>query len=254
MPHTGVLRAVTLAQYDHCAVVVEDSDGDLCLLESCVVGVRAFPLVQRVREYAAHYADVIVWRRLVASRTEAATERCREFVTAVDGRKYSYNVAKMVFTLRQAGLPSATTEKQPPAFEDAYYCSELICAFFQHCGLMQLGCRAASFWPQDLGDGGVCERWMEDDAKLAAEIVIHIAPTASAAARPRSQSTPSDAGGGIFNPGAMLQQLGSSIRLSVAAAPTAGEAHGPATSDARATTMDKLGGDSSGSAQGLDRI
>ena len=134
MPHTGVLRAVTLAQYDHCAVVAEDSDGDLCMLESCVVGVRAFPLVQRVREYAAHYADVIVWRRLLSSRTEAATERCREFVTAVDGRKYSYNVAKMVFTLRQAGLPSATADKQPPAFEDAYYCSELICAFFQHCG------------------------------------------------------------------------------------------------------------------------
>ena len=40
MPHTAVVRAVTLAQYDHVAVVVENDCGGLCMLEACVLGVR----------------------------------------------------------------------------------------------------------------------------------------------------------------------------------------------------------------------
>ena len=79
MPHAVAVRVVTgFVSYDHCAVVgIDPSTSELCMLESCVLGVRAFPLEQRVREYANKFADVIAWRRLLAHRPEAAQTACK---------------------------------------------------------------------------------------------------------------------------------------------------------------------------------
>jgi hypothetical protein len=49
--HTVVLRALTSWRYDHVAVVAEDDDGELCLLEACGAGVLAMPLELRVHQY-----------------------------------------------------------------------------------------------------------------------------------------------------------------------------------------------------------
>ena len=166
MPHTAVIRAATLTQYDHVAVVSTDRSGQLMMLEACVLGVRAFPLAQRVREYAKHFADVIAWRRLLVQRTEEQAEACCRFVQEVDGLKYSYDPLKILFSLRRADASHADTTEQ------AYYCSELVCALWQRCGLMQKTCRAASFWPGDLGDGCVCERWLADGVALAPAVVL----------------------------------------------------------------------------------
>ena len=196
MPHTAVVRAVTLANFDHIAVVVVDRYGDLCLLESCVLGVRCFPLARRVKEYANHFADGITWRRLLVRRTKEATAACAEFVEAVDGKPYDYNPGKILFTLRRAsggggggggggassarspapmndGAPSPPSDgakSSPYCAENAYYCSELVAALYQHCGIMQQGCRAASFWPADFQQGGVCERWLAQGISLAPEV------------------------------------------------------------------------------------
>ena len=43
--------ALTLARYDHVAVVALDGKGEQVMLEACVLGVRAFPLADRVHEY-----------------------------------------------------------------------------------------------------------------------------------------------------------------------------------------------------------
>jgi hypothetical protein len=43
---------------------------------------------------------------------------------------------------------------------------------YQRCGLLSKACRAASFWPGDLTDGGVCERWLADGVSLAPAVLL----------------------------------------------------------------------------------
>ena len=69
IPHTVAIRTVTFSEYDHVAVVALDEADNLVMLEACVLGVVAFPLKRRVREYAKHFADRIAWRRLLSSLT-----------------------------------------------------------------------------------------------------------------------------------------------------------------------------------------
>ena len=166
MPHTAVIRVATFTPYDHVAVVASDRWGRLLMLEACVLGVRAFPLEKRVREYAKHFADVIAWRRLLVQRDDEQAEKCWQFVSEVDGLAYSYDPLKILFSIRRADA------KQADIAEQAYYCSELVCALWQRCGLMQKNCRAASFWPGDLSDGGVCEKWLLDGVALAPAVVL----------------------------------------------------------------------------------
>ena len=177
MPHTAIVRTLTWADYDHVAVVALGSNNELVMLEACVLGVRAFPLAQRVREYATHFADVIAWRRLLATRTDAEAAACRSFVENVDGKRYSYDAGKILFTARRAtaatsgggdGKRAATGSYDG---EEAYYCSELVVALYQHCGLVQGTCKAASFWPADLGQAGVCEKYLATGVALAPEVV-----------------------------------------------------------------------------------
>jgi hypothetical protein len=89
MPHTVLIRTLTVTSFDHVGVVVHNVHGDLFMLEACVLGVRAFPLEQRVREYAEHYADVVCWRRLLCDRSTEATAAAVRFLEEVDGLKYS---------------------------------------------------------------------------------------------------------------------------------------------------------------------
>ena len=176
MPHTAIVRTLTWADYDHVAVVALDRNDELVMLEACVLGVRAFPLARRVREYATHFADVIAWRRLLATRTDAEAAACRNFVESVDGKRYSYDAAKILFTVRRSAAAASASGGGDGKCggnydgEEAYYCSELVVALYQHCGFVQGNCRAASFWPADLGQNGVCERYL-DSVALAPEVI-----------------------------------------------------------------------------------
>ena len=91
MPHTALIRTFTVTSFDHVGVVVHNAAGDKFMLEACVLGVRAFPLAQRVREYAEHFADVIAWRRLLCDRSAEATAAAMRFLDEVDGLAYSYD-------------------------------------------------------------------------------------------------------------------------------------------------------------------
>lgn len=172
--HTAVIRAVTDCPWDHVGVVALNESNELVMLEACVLGVRAFPLKRRVHEYRRYFTHAIGWRRLLAQRTEAGAAACRAFVAAVHGKSYSYNLFKILFTPRRAGGrdPGAA---RASGIASAYYCSELVCALWQHCAIMQRACHAASFWPVDLANGGACERWLADGCGLAPEIVLSTA-------------------------------------------------------------------------------
>ena len=183
-PHTALIRTLSFTAYDHVAVVAADSRGELLMLEACVLGVRAFPLKKRVMDYANEFADVVAWRRLLTQRTDAQDDACWQFVSDVNGRRYSYDPRKIFFSLRRAGVDQADT------VESSYYCSELVCALYQRCGLMRKDCRAASFWPDDLANGGVCERWLSEEVTLAPEVVLR---SGSAGASDAS-AAPSEAG------------------------------------------------------------
>ena len=173
-PHTAVIRGVTNCKWDHVGMVALDGSGELIMLEACVLGVRSFPLHRRVHEYRRHFADAIGWRRLLANRSEAGAAACRAFVEEVDGKRYDYNPLKILFTLRDRRGGGGASSGGGGGTENAYYCSELVCALWQHVGFMQRGCRAASFWPADLANNGVCERWLADGVYLAPEVVMSI--------------------------------------------------------------------------------
>ena len=53
-----------------------------------------------------------------------------------------------------------------------YFCTELAAALWQHCGVMLPTCNAASFWPADFAQGGVCERWLTKGVELGPEVVL----------------------------------------------------------------------------------
>jgi hypothetical protein len=284
MPHTAVVRFATRAEYDHVAVVVVDDLQQLCLLEACVLGVRCFPFAQRVREYAAHFADTIAWRRLLARRTDAAAAACARFVDAVDGKPYSYDPGKILFTMRKAGLHSpraaATgagaaalddgallpprTENAPGPYcsEPAYYCSELVAALFQHCGVMQRGCRAASFWPADFQQGGVCERWLTRGVMLAPEVLCKDdgdhpggsrAKAAPTAPPPAPHNTPAkyvaNAGAAVgHNLTAALSAMTAAVRDVVPAPPS--PSAGPNSSPPPRPPTVRVGGERAGSMPG----
>jgi hypothetical protein len=109
MAHSVAQRWVTWSPWDHVAVVVEDSDGRLQMLESCALGVRAWPLAQRLREYATHFATRIAWRQLRTPRSDHALRAMRRFVDAVDQQAvFSYNLAKMTLTPREGWFWEAT--------------------------------------------------------------------------------------------------------------------------------------------------
>ena len=129
---------------------------------------------------------MVAWRRLLTQRTPAQQDACARFVREVDGRRYSYDPIKILFSVRRAD------EQQAERVDAAYYCSELVCALYQKCGLMRKACRAASFWPGDLAAGGVCERWLCDGVSLAPEVVCDTSP-AVAATPPRRDAAPSPA-------------------------------------------------------------
>ena len=161
--HTAVLRALTSWRYDHVAVVVDGGDGQMCLLEACQLGVVVLPLRRRVYEYKKHYADTIVWRRLLAERTDACKAASRAFVQKVNGMKYCYDARKILFTPRIGKGESD---------EGSYFCTELVAGLWQACGLLDSGCKPASFWPPDYAEGGQIERWLAESCALAPEVVL----------------------------------------------------------------------------------
>lgn len=165
-----VVRAVCYTAYDHVAVVAVDRQGNKLMLESCVLGCCAFDLEARLRQYQRYIADDFAWRKLVAERPQAMAETCASFVEEVNGKPYDYNPLKIFFTSRHGDEANAASK------ERAYYCSEIVAALYQRCGLLSKACKAASFWPGDLADGGVCERWLESSVSLAPAVLLKEEP------------------------------------------------------------------------------
>ena len=167
MQHPFV-RAVCYTAFDHVGVVAVDYQGSKVMLESCVIGCCAYDLEARLRYYQRHVASDIAWRRLQVpgNRSAQLSETCREFVEEVKGKPYDYNPLKIFFTGRHG------RETSEQVRERAYYCSEIVVALYQHCGLCSKSCNAASFWPGDLTDGGVCERWLESPVSLAPAVLV----------------------------------------------------------------------------------
>ena len=172
--HHSLVRAVCYSPFDHVGVVAINDQGDKVLLESCVIGCVAFDLEARVRQYLRHMAHAVAWRKLVVPTSTrdplqtALTQACARFVEEVDGKPYDYSVMKIFFTMRK----SASDASEGDASERAYYCSEIVAALYQRCGLLSKACNAASFWPGDLADGGVCERWLAEGVKLEPMVLL----------------------------------------------------------------------------------
>ena len=85
-----------------------------------------------------------------------------------------YNPIKILLTLRSGAQGGAASAGGSSGTESSYYCSEPVCALWQQAGFMQRTCRAASFWPVDLAQGGACERWLSDNVHLAPEVTMSI--------------------------------------------------------------------------------
>ena len=171
-PHHVIVRTVCYTEFDHVGVVVVDKDGNKKLLESCVIGCCAYDLRIRVRQYQRDITHAIGWRRLViADRPPAMMRACASFVEEVDGKPYDYNPLKIFFSRRAGDESRAAAGGQQEA---AYYCSEIVAALYQRCGLLSTACKAGSFWPGDLADGGVAERWLTAGVRLAP--MVRLAP------------------------------------------------------------------------------
>lgn len=184
----AALRVVTLCEWDHVAVVVNDSEGNLLMLESCVAGTLVFPLQSRLHEYSREFADAVGWRRLLRTQLPDETgceAAMRAFVDDVDGLRAAAprDAPKMMLT------PSGCWLEEPrwlnghgagrpivphPPVAESYFCSETVVELWRRCGLVPSGIGAAAFWPPDMADGGKLEPLLESTKCARLEPMLRV--------------------------------------------------------------------------------
>lgn len=197
MPHSVAQRVVTMAEFDHVALVGPNPDpanAAPCMMEACGFGVALCLLDQRVSEYKAKFAERICWRQLSPELSPEQTAELRRFANGSRDASYSFNLHKILFTLRTAtpltdlvrsarnllGEPSQpaaprsrsrgrSRSRSREVPEKAYFCSQLVAHLLKAAGCVQRVAAPASFWPADFGGGGAIETWLARGFSLSPE-------------------------------------------------------------------------------------
>jgi len=150
------LRVITTCEYDHVAMVIvlpsnwsnvdtwnqTSRARSAYLLEATADGVDAHRLKPRLKQW--HLCDAqIVFRGLNYNRDEEYEKQAFEFAKSATGKNYGFRFTEIV------------RRKSFDELEDrsAFFCSELVAAFYKKVGLLPLNKSANAYYPSSFTGG-----------------------------------------------------------------------------------------------------
>jgi hypothetical protein len=134
-----VQRLFTRASYDHVAMIVRYTDGEIGLLEA--TSDNGVDIVMwddfMLNNWHLLYSRLIL-RHLEADRNEAFVEALECFISSNRSKAYGLNPIKLL---------SRTVVT--PGEEETFFCSQLVASAYIHLGLMSREKAANLYWPGD---------------------------------------------------------------------------------------------------------
>ena len=162
---SGIQRAATRSEWDHCGIVVSKSHGQLYLLESTGDGVGCYPFTNRIRAYGIEFAQYMAVRRIIGPpRRRQFQTKLREFTAQVNGAKYKLDFKKLV--------SSQPLEKSLDSKKGGFFCSELVAAAWQELNIMKDDKAPNAYWPTDFEEGGNIEKSFHEKWALESIVLI----------------------------------------------------------------------------------
>ena len=135
-------RCVTRCSYDHVALVLRYSTGDLALLEATgPYGVTVMLYDDFFYHGWIKHYDRVVLRHLEVVRNLQFMQNLEKFVHDTLGKRYKLNPRKL---LKQ--------KVREPGTEDHFFCSELVASAYKKLGLLAAEVSACKFWPKDFSE------------------------------------------------------------------------------------------------------
>jgi len=153
-------RSVLRGRYDHVALLLCYSTGDIAILEA--TGDEGVAIVQwdDFLRYGWHRLyKRIALRKLTMNRTEETLTKLQEFIDNARGKKYKISYKK-VFGIDQ---------RRQPGTEDNYFCSELIASAYKALGILDENIPSSRYWPGDFESKNSLPLM---DAELGEEIMV----------------------------------------------------------------------------------
>ena len=154
-------RLATGSEFDHVGIVVPSrfEPSNLLILESTSEGVTMYPLVPRLQAYD-HFkvSQYVVIRRLEGERTREQYDTLLNFLNAIEGTPYSFNISSLLAGLRSKTVTTATTDSETPEYTSypplplsqkhkSFFCSELVAATLSTINILPETEEAAAYWP-----------------------------------------------------------------------------------------------------------
>lgn len=153
-------RGVTNSRYDHVAIILCYSTGDIAILEA--TGTEGVAIVQwdDFMRYGWHLLyNRIAFRKLLMDRSTETLTKLEAFIDSTRGKKYKISPKKLL----------KKTEDREPGHEDHFFCSELIASAYKALGVLSPEIPSSKYWPGDFEgthDLGLIQ------AELSEEIMI----------------------------------------------------------------------------------
>ncbi len=116
----------------HVGIIVRNSAGELCVLESggYKMQVALVPVGDRLPEYLEKRKHRRIWvRRIKTPLTEAQSRCLTSFAEAQDGKRYAGYLR-----ICMLGMPSRPLKPTEPN-QSRWFCAELVCECLRVCGL-----------------------------------------------------------------------------------------------------------------------
>ena len=89
-------KIATFSNYDHIGIVVEESNGELSLLEANISGVTKRPLKERLLRSSSHSFAI---RHLIGPKTDEFKAKLLEIANQLVGKKYNSSFTDMTYGL-----------------------------------------------------------------------------------------------------------------------------------------------------------
>ncbi|CAG9331344.1 unnamed protein product [Blepharisma stoltei] len=153
-------RSVLRGRYDHVALLLCYSSGDIAILEATEdngVSIVHWDDFLRYGWYKLYKR--IAFRKLTMDRSEETLLKLENFIEHTKGKKYKISYKK-VFGIDQ---------HRQPGDEDNYFCSELIASAYKALGILNQNIASSRYWPGDFESKNSIPL---TDAELGEEIMI----------------------------------------------------------------------------------
>jgi len=156
-------RSLTRCEYDHVALLLRYSNGEIVLLEA--TGKEGVGLCRwktfRKNNWQKLY-NKLVFRKLQFDRNPDSIDHVEKFVKSVVGKKYKVILSKL-FKKKANGQDELNENR-------TFFCSELIAACYKKLGLLPPDISSASYWPSSFAPNKKLQ--LTNNAKFSGDYLL----------------------------------------------------------------------------------